>query len=62
MKYTIYDKNMREVSFLQGMDNAVILDTDDMEYVFTIEQFKDFRKAVGYVWQEVHSGGDVHSN
>lgn len=60
MKYTVTDENGEYVSLEQGTEYPVILDVNNTgQFVFTMDEFKEFRKAVGYVWQEVHQDGDA---
>lgn len=56
MKYGVNAMAGGEVS-LEAQNSTVILDTEYYQFEFTLDQFKDLRKAVGYVWQEVHSDG-----
>lgn len=54
MKYTVQDVNGEELS-IQGDGEYVALSTDHGDvFSLTLEEFQEFRKAVGYVWQEVH--------
>lgn len=56
MKYTITTQQVEEVA-LSVSDDSVVLELDDNNYrVLTFEQFKEFRRAVGYVWQELEGG------
>jgi hypothetical protein len=63
MKYVTEDCNGDEIS-LKPEENGYIRlalalgDEDYTSRLFTLEQFKEFRKAVGYVWQDVHSDGE----
>lgn len=63
MKYMIEDVSGDEVSLhvVPGNDVHLIFHEPDGAYtsrLFTLEQFREFRRAVGYVWQEVHSDGE----
>lgn len=57
MKYTVHDNDLRDFTFAAEA-GAVVLQAVDYDFVFTEDQFRDFRKAVGFVWQEVHSDGE----
>lgn len=61
MKYTVEDYNGEEVSLSADGTYVHLVSFDEetsLSRLFTVEQFKDFRKAVGYIWQEVHSDGE----
>lgn len=56
MKYTIEDNNGESIAIQkQGIDVLVTLSLagGDSDYYLTPEEFKEFRRAVGYVWQEM---------
>jgi hypothetical protein len=60
VKYVIEDENGDSVS-LQAQDTdtttpTVVLYLDrnpDTYFTFLLDEFKEFRRAVGYVWQEI---------
>jgi hypothetical protein len=60
VKYIIEDADGHSVS-LQAQDTdttmpTVILYLDqkpDTYFVFLLDEFKEFRRAIGYVWQEI---------
>lgn len=54
MKYSIVDKIGNSIALELG-HNSVAMDTDYYEFELTFDQFRDFRKAIGYVWQEIES-------
>lgn len=60
MKYTVHDSDLNEYIFSTDAGHVTfeIPNFFGGGMVFTEDQFKDFRKAVGYVWQEVHSDGE----
>lgn len=57
MKYLIEDGNGDQISIARsGLGVTVALDVADgsaVEFYLTSDEFKEFRRAVGYVWQEV---------
>lgn len=56
MKYTIYNAEGEDVSVESNAD-SVVLRTPGAEPVWlSVDEFREFRKAVGYVWQEVEQG------
>lgn len=60
MRYTIEDENGDNVSIESELGrNGVVLRTDNGGvFVFTKDEFKEFRRAIGYVWLEVHPDGE----
>jgi hypothetical protein len=58
MRYTIQDENGDSVSLESDGGGAVIRTSGGGQFIFTDDEFKEFRRAVGYVWQEVHSDGE----
>lgn len=54
MKYSIDDRNGSSISLELGT-TVVVMDTDYYEFELTFDQFRDLRKAIGYVWQEIES-------
>lgn len=57
MRYTIEDENGDSVSIeSESGRHGVVLRTDNGGlFTFTLDEFKEFRRAVGYVWQEVEN-------
>jgi hypothetical protein len=54
VKYTITDLNNDWVALEPDGDTVTLYMNDDSRYfVFSLSEFRDFRKAIGYVWQEV---------
>lgn len=63
MKYTVEVSEYGDLEIQRDEPDTTvrlaIREGDDYEYVvMSLEEFRDFRKAVGYVWQEVHSDGE----
>lgn len=52
MKYTVLSEYGDEVTLEYNACGEVVLDA---RYIFTKDGFKEFRRAVGYVWQEVEN-------
>lgn len=60
MKYTVkvYDSQMGDVSLeSDGTTDKITLDLGSQPATFTLPEFKEFRRALGYVWQEVQQNG-----
>lgn len=55
MKYVVYDSDGEDVS-VESRDDSVVLHAGGTDHWFTRDEFREFRKAVGYVWQEVEQG------
>lgn len=57
MRYVIEDENGDSVSLEAGLRGTVLAlgveGAVTAEFEFTLDEFKEFRRAVGYVWQEV---------
>lgn len=54
VKYVITDENEESVSLEREPGNSVELSLNNAHFfLFTIEEFKEFRRAIGYIWQEV---------
>lgn len=59
MKYTVNTANLEDIAFERQNDGSIdlVLNRGDYGINMSASEFKELRKAVGYVWQEVESGG-----
>lgn len=53
MRYVVNTNHGAEISLTLVDSNTVELEIDGSGWELNIYQFKDLRKDVGYVWQEV---------
>lgn len=57
MKYLIEDENGDQISIARRDVGAIVTlevsGRSAVEFYLTLDEFREFRRAVGYVWQEV---------